>query len=158
MITEGKCVCAVHNGSLFERMFSSQVFKNPSCRYCKDHFAENADISFCDFWDKDEMASEHEGNSCVIVRSQRAQDLLHRMLDDNYIELIRNITEKEIEAGQMHALKAKKGAPQRLLSYRLFMRLIDFVFCHELYRRLGLKTYQCICHEYDKILAKVQIK
>src|SRR5699024_4597837 len=34
-----------HNGSLFERMFSSQIFKNPGCRACKDHFAENADIS-----------------------------------------------------------------------------------------------------------------
>lgn len=158
LVTDEKCVSANHSGSLFERMFSSQIFKNTGCRYCKNHFAENADISFCDFWNKNEMASEQEGNSCVIVRTQRAHDLLQRMQDDNYIEIVRKLTEEEIEAGQMHVLKVKKGKPQRIRSYRVFMRMIDFVFCHGFYKLFGLKTYQRICHIYDRILAKVNIE
>ena len=44
-------------------MFSSQIFKNPACRECHDHFAEYSDISFCDFWNEEERRKEKEGNS-----------------------------------------------------------------------------------------------
>lgn len=157
LVTDTVCVNAVHSGSLYERMFSSQIFKNPGCRYCKDHFAENADISFCDFWNKDELATEREGNSCVIVRTQRAQELIQKMQDDNYIEVVRNLEESEIEAGQMHVLRAKKGDPYKALSYQLFLKAIDFVFNHQIYRLFGLKTYQRICRVYNKIISRIII-
>ena len=158
LLINRNCVSAEHRDSLFERMFSSQIFKNPGCRYCKNHFAEKADISFCDFWNEDELDSEHEGNSCVIVRSQKAQELIRAMQDDNYIEIVRNLTQAEIESGQMHVLRAKKGEPNKIRSYRIFMRAKEFVFAHRIYRLFGLKTYRRICHLYNKIITKVHIE
>lgn len=77
--SDGNKIEYVHNGSLFERMFSSQIFKNPGCRGCKDHFAEQAEISFCDFWNAEERKTESEGNSCVIIRSARADEYFSKI-------------------------------------------------------------------------------
>lgn len=158
LITKDKCKSANHSGSLFERMFSSQIFKNPGCRYCKDYFAENADISFCDFWNKSELSQEHEGNSCVIARSKLAQELMQKMQNDNYIEVVRKLSETEIESTQMHVLKAKKGDPHQISSYRHFLKVIDFVFEHGIYKLFGLKTYQLFCRKYSEIMSKVRLE
>ena len=105
--SDGNKIEYVHNGSLFERMFSSQIFKNPGCRGCKDHFAEQAEISFCDFWNAEERKTESEGNSCVIIRSARADEYFNKMQKLGFIEVVRDLDEKEVADTQMHALKAK---------------------------------------------------
>lgn len=158
LITDRDCLSAEHNGSLFERMFSSQIFKNSGCRYCKDHFAEDAEISFCDFWNKDELITEHEGNSCVIVRSERAYKIIQGMETDNYIQIVRDLTETEIESGQLHVLKVKKGAPEKFQSYRMFMKTKEFIFTHRVYCLFGFKTYKRLCRVYNKIIQKIRIK
>ncbi len=145
----------VHTGSLFERMFSSQVFKNPGCRQCKDHFAEKADISFCDFWNEEESKTESEGNSCVIIRSKEAQDIFERMQQDSYIDVIRELSEFETVNTQMHVLKAKKGDMHKKAYYRFFIKLIDIIFKYKLYKKFSFKTYQQICKYYWKICQKV---
>ena len=63
-----------HLGSLFEVMFSSQIFKNPACRECHDHFAEYADISLCDFWNSEERIKEKEGKK-----------ILSKIKDNSYV-------------------------------------------------------------------------
>ena len=157
LLTDQECLSSEHTGSLFERMFSSQIFKNSGCRYCKDHFAENANVSFCDFWDKEEMDTEHEGNSCIIVRSEQAYRFIKAMAIDDYIQIVRELSEVEIEAGQMSVLRVKKGTPEKLLSYRLFMMIKEFIFSHKLYRLFGFKTYKYICRVYNKINTKIHI-
>lgn len=151
LISDNSCLDYAHNGSLFERMFSSQVFKNPGCRNCKDHFAEQADISFCDFWNEDERKSEHEGNSCVIVRSVKAHEIFYQMQQDGYVEVVRSLSETEIENGQMQILKAKKGKLHGMFKYRLFTKTVDFVFDHDLYHIFTYKTYQLFCKAYRKM-------
>ena len=94
--SDGNKIEYVHNGSLFERMFSSQIFKNPGCRGCKDHFAEQAEISFCDFWNAEERKTESEGNSCVIIRSARADEYFNKMQKLGFIEVVRDLDEKEV--------------------------------------------------------------
>ena len=158
LLTDQDCLSENHNGSLFERMFSSQIFKNSGCRYCKDHFAEDAEISFCDFWNKDEMTNEHEGNSCVIVRSDRAYRIIKAMEADNYIQIVRELTETEIESGQLQVLKVKKGDPEKLHSYRLFMKTKEFIFTHRLHRLFGYKVYKLLCRVYNKITQQIRIQ
>lgn len=141
----------VHNGSLFERMFSSQIFKNPGCRECRDHFAEQAEISFCDFWNIEERKTESEGNSCVIIRSKRAGEYFNKMLEAGFVEIVRNLNENEVAETQMHVLKAKKGTLYNSVRYRLFIQTIDYVFKHSLYKKFGIKGYNCFCKFYRKL-------
>jgi coenzyme F420-reducing hydrogenase beta subunit len=157
LIHDGINVEFKHPGSLFERMFSSQVFKNPGCRCCKDHFAEMADISFCDFWDQQELKAETVGNSCVILRSEEAERLMQLMQVDGYINVVRHLTEQEVAMTQMHVLKAKKGNLRTLGKYKFFCGLCDFVFRHELYRFFGLKSYQRFCKHYAVLCRKSAI-
>lgn len=157
LISDSGILNYAHNGSLFERMFSSQIFKNPGCRSCKDHFAEKSDISFCDFWNDKECESEHEGNSCVIVRSEKAQTIFQQMQQDGYVETVRELSEEEVENGQMQVLKAKKSNLHNTLKYKLFMKTVDFVFDHGLYRGFGLKTYQHFCNFYRKMCEDAEI-
>ena len=147
----------VHNGSLFERMFSSQIFKNPGCRGCKDHFAEQAEISFCDFWNAEERKTESEGNSCVIIRSARADEYFNKMQKLGFIEVVRDLDEKEVADTQMHALKAKKGKLHSSIRYHVFTKAIDYVFAHNLYERLGIREYNYFCKFYRKLCEKQKL-
>lgn len=155
--SEGNKIECVHNGSLFERMFSSQIFKNPGCRNCKDHFAEQAEISFCDFWNAEERRTESEGNSCVIIRSARADEYFNKMQELGYVEVVRNLDEKEVVETQMHVLKAKKGKLHSSIRYRVFTKAIDYIFAHNLYERFGIKEYNYFCKFYAKLCKKQKL-
>lgn len=157
LVSEKRVINNNHQGSLFERMFSSQIFKNPGCRYCKDHFAENADISFCDFWDTKEMKNETEGNSCVIIRSVKAQKLFDALCQNKYIEVIREVSEAEIVKTQLNVLKAKKGNLCTKFQYKSYSRLCDFVFRHSLYKMFNYNIYRKCCTYYVKICKKSDI-
>jgi len=146
-----KTVDSNHLGSLFEVMFSSQIFKNPACRECHDHFAEYSDISFCDFWNEEERRKEKEGNSCVIVRSERAKLILDQMIAAQKIEEVRKLGEKEIIQSQVQVLKIKKGTTHNRIPYKYFMMFIDCVYRHRVYKRFGYRTYMRICMAYGKI-------
>lgn len=157
LISDGKNKEFDHLGSLFERMFSSQIFKNPGCRECKDHFAEQAEISFCDFWNAEERRTESEGNSCVIVRSKRAEMYFNQMLEAGFVEEVRTLSETEIAETQMHVLKAKKGNLHNSVRYRIFIKIVDYVFKHNLYERFGIREYNLLCKFYQKLCASQKI-
>ena len=143
-----------HNGSLFERMFSSQIFKNPGCRYCRDQFAEMADISFCDFWNLEEVKSEHIGNSCIIIRNSNMAEIYQDMLEEGDLEKIADLTEEDIISGQMQVLKAKKGNIHKNPLYKAFVLRIQFVFRHQLYKKYSYKHYERYCKYYRKIIGR----
>ena len=143
-----------HLGSLFEVLFSSQIFKNPACRECHDHFAEYADISLCDFWNSEERIKEKEGNSCVIVRSEQAKKVVDQMIKSSRIAVVRTLKEKEIVQTQLQVLKIKKGKTRNKFPYKCFTKLIDNIYRHGIYKRFGYKTYMKICRVYGKICSK----
>lgn len=151
IFSDGKKLEYNHLGSLFERMFSSQIFKNPGCRGCRDHFAEQAEISFCDFWNIEERRTESEGNSCVIIRSKRAEEYFDKMLEAGFVEVARNLNENEVVETQMQVLKAKKGSLHNSVRYHMFTQIIDYVFKHNLYEKFGVKEYNRFCKFYRKL-------
>ncbi len=140
-----------HLGSTFERMFSSQIFKNPGCRGCRDHFAEQAEISFCDFWNAEERRTESEGNSCVIIRSKRAGEYFDKMQGAGFVEVVRSLNENEVAETQMLVLKAKKGTLHNSVRYRMFTQIVDYIFKHNLYEKFGIKEYNRFCKVYQKL-------
>lgn len=134
-----------HLGSYFERMFSSQIFKNKGCRFCKDHFAESADISFCDFWNKDEIKTENEGKSCVIIRSSSLNQIIDDMVLNNYVTIDRDLSEKDVTDTQIKVLKSKKGNLSSLILYRFFLTTIDIVFRFKIYKAFNIGVYRFFC-------------
>lgn len=143
-----------HTGSLFERMFSSQIFKNPGCRKCSDHFAENADISFCDFWNIEEMSNEKIGNSCVIVRSEYGKQIFDDMISERVVSVVRELEKKEVIKSQYSVLKAKKGNLKKKFEYTLFIWMIDIVRKTKVYHLFGIREYQKMAAIYSKLCNK----
>ena len=156
-INNGEKVEFNHLGSLFEQMFSSQIFKNPGCRKCKDHFAEQAEISFCDFWNSDERRMETEGNSCVIIRSRRAREYFYNMVKLGSVEIVRYLNESEVIETQLQVLKAKKGTLQNSESFNMFNKLVDFIFKYNLYEKFGMKEYSFFSRLYGKLCARQKL-
>lgn len=130
-----------HLGSLYERMFSSQIFKNPGCRYCKDHFAEQADISFCDYWDIEEIQNEKEGNSCIIVRSKKARQLFNDLVENDYIEIVKELQQEDVVKTQVQVINCKKGNVRNSLEYLVFIRIIDIFYKFRIFKIMPNKMY-----------------
>lgn len=147
-----------HLGSLYERMFSSQIFKNFGCIYCMDHFAETADISFCDFWNAKELEDECIGNSCVIVRSERAKGIFEDLVRRGYIDVVRGLTEEEIKSTQMFVLKAKKSNFRESFCYKVFLRIVNIVFRKRYYVDFGMREYKIFAAIYSRLCNMVKLE
>jgi coenzyme F420 hydrogenase subunit beta len=157
LVIDGKSIDFCHTGSLFERMFSSQVFKNPGCRQCKDHFAELADISFCDYWNQEEREREFIGNSCTIVRSNNGLEVIQQAIEFGYLEIVKNLDLEDVLNTQMHVLKAKKGDMHEKCSYKCFIKVVDYIFEHKIYLYFGYKSYNVLAKIYRAICEKSNI-
>lgn len=156
LVDEERKIDFQHLGSLFERMFSSQIFKNPGCRFCTDHFAECADVSFCDFWSPEEVKTESNGNSCVIVRTQKAAAIIEEMISKRFITEVRTPTECETIQTQLTALKTKKTNIHDMKKYKRFVKVVDFLFEKELYKHFTSGIYRKIALYYARILDDIQ--
>lgn len=89
------------------------------CTLCSDHTNELADVSFGDAW-LPEFADDMTGTSVIISRSDSGEDILHRMLRRNIIDLT-PISMDRVIASQNSAILFKK----RELSARLkILRLL----------------------------------
>lgn len=146
-----------HLGSLYERMFSSQIFKNFGCIYCTDHFAETADISFCDFWNSKELEDECIGNSCVIVRSEQAKGIFEELIIKGYIDVVRELEKEEILETQMFVLKAKKGNLRNSILYKFFLQVTRVIFKHKFYVYFGIREYKFFAAIYGKLCSMEKI-
>ncbi len=145
---------ALHSKSTFERMYSSELFKNSACRFCPSHFAENSDLTLFDFWNESEMQSEREGNSVCVIRTGRGKTLTDLALKNNYIEFVKSISEEEALKTQASPLKKKHNRPYEKMPLKLYYLACGFIFKTRLYRILPLKAYSILC----KLLAKLSRK
>ncbi len=157
LISGEKTIENVHTGSYFEQMFSSQIFKNPGCRYCKDHFAEFSDISCCDFWNSVELKKEIIGNTCVIVRCNRGKEVFDKSTTENYIEIVRELNEEETLKTQASVLKVKKSGANKGYKYKIYTLFCDWVFSSKIYRIFNKKIYQKLCNIYKYICSGINI-
>lgn len=158
LIHKDKAIDFNHQGSLFERMFSSQIFKIKGCRHCSDQFAEFADISFCDFWNSDELKHEKIGNSCVIIRNKKAEQIINELIENNEIEVVKQLGKKEIIDSQKSVLQAKKGNLHENKKYKMFFLIIDLIYYLKLYRIFNVKVYNRIASYYLKLCRESLLK
>ena len=110
----------LNQSRLWNTIFSSFFFALPRCLLCNDITNELADISFGDAWLSEIMATEHEGKSIVIARSEQGKALLRRASSVGIIELQALDVEDVIRSQKMflHFKKVNLGA--RIQLRRLF--------------------------------------
>lgn len=74
----------------------------------------------------------------MIIGSARANEYFNKMQESGFIQVIRNLDENQVAETQMYILKVKNGKLHRLIGYHIFTRMIDYIFVHNLYERLGI--------------------
>lgn len=97
-----------HYISDFNAIYSSQVYRNRGCRFCHDQFAEEADISFFDFWNSEEVKEERQGKSGTIIRTEKAETVMNELIRRKRIGKYRNLAEQEIIECQEWVVLLKK--------------------------------------------------
>ncbi len=130
-----------HGKSYFEKMYSSQLFKRYSCRFCPSHFAEEADLSFFDFWNKEEIKSEKTGNSACIIRSDRGRKIYNGAAEGGYVQTVKSIAENDALNAQGVALKYKTKRPYG----SIYFKITDFLFNSGLYKLIPISFYKYLC-------------
>lgn len=143
-----------YSQAAYKYYFNSQVFSSGGCSICTDHFAEYADISFCDFWNKEESEKEKRGNSCVILRTGLAGSIYEAMINAGYIETVRELSEQEVVECQSTPLKEKKTNVRDTVMYRMYMKFVTFAFEKRIYKYFHANTYKCLCRMYWKMLGR----
>lgn len=141
-----------HLGSNFEKLFSSQIFKNPACCNCDDHFAKYADISFFDYWNSEELKNEKKGNSAVIIRSEAAKQIFNDAVDKNYIEVKQKISENDAIKTQSLPLMFKEEKIGKKFPLNIFLKAISKINSSGLYKKLTLKQLMTISKIFRKVL------
>lgn len=141
-----------HQKSCFEKMFSSWIFKNKACLNCNDQFASAADISFFDFWNKDEMKNEHIGNSAVIIRTDLAERHFLNCAKENYIEIQKKISEKDAVKTQSGPLLLKQYRLHRKFPLNLYFSAVKLTEKSHLYKFIPLKKYKKIIKIYNRLI------
>jgi len=89
------------------------------CRICPDGLGRAADISCGDAWHLYPKDNDI-GRSVVLVRTRRGQEILHRAIATNYIELKR-ISSNDVLDAQVNLLGKRKDIFGRILAMKLLL-------------------------------------
>jgi coenzyme F420-reducing hydrogenase beta subunit len=98
-------------------------FRQNSCNYCKDVFAETADACFMDAWLPD-YSKEPKGTSLVLIRNSQIDQLFSRFADIAEIE-IENISSEDIVASQRGHVRRKRVTISTRLNSVIFGGMED---------------------------------
>lgn len=142
-----------HLGSLFERMYSSQIFKLRGCRTCNDQFASMSDISVCDYWDDEEKRNEKIGKSCVIVRNKNALNIWEELINQQYVNISKSLSNKEVIRTQRYVLVSKKN--YKSFWIRCYYKIVDIFVSLKIYKLFNFFEYEFLSRIYGKILVLV---
>lgn len=121
-----KIFSQMHLHSNFNAIFSSQVYKNIGCRQCHEQFAEEADISFFDFWNQKEIQTEHIGKSGTIIRTTNGKKLFENALKKNYLEINLKLSEEDVINSQFWVILMKKKYFNHIY-IRIFYKIVDII-------------------------------
>lgn len=90
------------------------------CHLCPDGLGRVADISCGDAWEKYDGASPNPGQSIVLVRTRRGQEILHRAVESGYVHLLRADADV-VFAAQPNLLSRRRELFGRLLALKLLL-------------------------------------
>lgn len=93
----------------FTGVYNSYFFSSSGCLLCDDYFAESADISFGDPWGKTTAGQERSGQTVVIARSQRGQELLLEAAQNGEV-ILETFPVEQLIKGHLKEIYNKKTA------------------------------------------------
>lgn len=112
-------------GTAWGRILGRDIMK--ACRFCMDGIGEMADISCGDAWfitkENKPDFSEHDGRNVIFARTEKGQNLLSQMRDDNSLHL-ENFSDYEdkLKIIQTYQYERKTTMKAKLLAMKLFMK------------------------------------
>lgn len=104
------------NRSEFGAVYNSYIYACQGCMLCNDYFAEYADISCGDPWGKTQYNEEYIGQTVVIIRSERALELVEEAEKAGVIEVEEYDLDSVIK-GHLKEIYNKKTAIAQRLEY-----------------------------------------
>lgn len=141
-----------HLGSNFEKLFSSQIFKNPACFNCDDQFAKYADISFFDYWNNEEIKNEKTGKSAVIIRSEKAKQIFDNAVKKGYIEVSQKISEEDAIKTQSLPLLFKQKKIGKKFPLNIFLKIITKINTSGFYKKMSTSQIMLVAKLFRKVL------
>lgn len=90
----------------WNKFFSNIKYIPTRCLICRDSTAEQADFSVGDPWGK-EFQQDKLGNSVVLIRNKRADEIYNRLIEDKYITS-KNISIEDVIRYQENLLGKKR--------------------------------------------------
>jgi len=119
--TKEKTVSLDNNKTYWTAAFNSYFFTPSGCLFCNDYFCDKADIAFGDPWMKS-YPHETDGDTVIIVRSQRGEEFLTKAIDKNVLN-IREISPGEICLGHINGIYNKRTAIHFRLKFFQFFQI-----------------------------------
>ncbi len=93
--------------SVFAAAYNSYLFANQGCLYCNDYFCEDADLSFGDPWGRKQYEDEYYGQTVIIVRTERGEELLRNAERDGKVK-VTDIPWEDVLNGHVKEIYSKK--------------------------------------------------
>lgn len=112
----GKTISYKLNRSFFGAAYNSYIFSNSGCLLCDDYFAENADISFGDPWGNKQYQDGYLGETIIIVRTAKGDQLITKAIDEGIIIAMDTSVSKIIK-GHIKEIYNKKTALKQRCEY-----------------------------------------
>ncbi len=140
-----------HYVSDFNAIYSSQIFRNRGCRFCHDQFAEEADISFFDFWNSKEVEEEKKGKSGTIIRTEKSETVMNELIRGGKIRKYRNLSEQEIIECQEWVVLLKKKYWNSLI-IKVYYFFIDCLKLLSIPSKLSVMQYKFLGRVFRHII------
>ena len=94
----------------------------------------------------------------MIIRNKKAEQIINELIENNEIEVVKQLEKKEIIDSQKSVLQAKKGNLHENKKYKMFFLIIDLIYYLKLYRIFNVKVYNRIASYYLKLCRESLLK
>jgi hypothetical protein len=110
----------------FSLIWDNFLMMPDRCVICSDFTAEYSDISVCDAWLK-KYTNDQDGHSIILTRNQKADNLLRKMKEEDYIYL-QDSDENAIYSSQFTQIDYKRRLfPLKVKIYQLLFRKFQYI-------------------------------
>lgn len=146
-----------NNGSIWTKIFHSQLFIMKRCFFCNPNIQSVSDITLADPWRICNAHQEKKGQTLCYVHTESMLDILSKMVENNHISIERIDSSKVYEFSQYGTIARKRAARE----YKKFTEFKRNLFTNLLYVKLmtmNLYTFQLHCaflHITNKIIKTI---
>lgn len=145
-----------NNDSIWFDLFHSQIFTLERCFHCTDTFGLKADITIADPWLKKYIENDQKGSSLVIMHTERALELITKMLENRDLEKIEDISIETALLSQRFTLEKKYIYLKHQKAVKFVLRVIRHKHYIYFMRILNLERFhRRVLNKIIKVIFKM---